>query len=186
MKFLNIFKSIAVFCLLFVATPAKSAPVPVDLTLGLWSVNATQSIDAGGFGIIIDYAGTTLKFDSQVAAGDTWNVSGYFDWISNFGSSGREKFTGTLASDYSLELNGFELVNPVNLGLADYFGLLGMSGNDITGGTAQASGSGVIDPSFVWSASRTVTAVPLPPTIWLFVSGLVVFFGVSRRKKKVS
>ena len=46
-----------------------------------------------------------------------------------------------------------------------------------------SSGGSPINPTFAAGLSATVTAIPIPPAVWLFGSGLLGLVGIARRKK---
>ena len=172
MKFSKpIYKLFIVIC--FSVTSVSAAPVAVDMTSGIWIITASDT--AGN-----DWSGSTLTFETQTESNDDWLLSGYFNWESDTGLFGRENFTGTLFSDRSLQLEGFELVPPINnIILAQYFSELSLSNNDIINGTWQANVPFI--PTNGWTASRSV--VPLPAAAWLFGTGLLGLIGLSKRKR---
>lgn len=139
---------------------ANAAPLDVDLTTGIWSITAEDN--AG-----ITWNDSTIDFQTQIADGDNWLLTGQFYWIGSNGAFGGENFTGTLYLDSSLELFGFELVPPtLGIVLGSYFATLGASGNEILNGSWDGSGI----PSDDWSAVRPI---PLPGAVWLLVSALL-------------
>ncbi len=157
----------------FSVASVSATPVAVDMTSGVWTITAS---DTGGN----NWSGSTLTFETQTASNDDWLLSGYFNWESDTGFFGRENFTGTLFLDRSLQLEGFELVPPINnIILGQYFSELALSNNDIINGTWQANVPFI--PTNGWTASRAV--VPLPATAWLFCSGLLGLIGISKRKR---
>lgn len=90
------------------------------------------------------------------------------------GVFGRENFTGTLFSDNTIELTGFEIVTPSN-GIVSgiYSGILSASGTEIINGLWGPVGTGIPGS---WSAVQTV---PIPAAAWLFGSGLLGLIGVA-------
>ena len=156
----------------FTSLAASAAPIPVDMTTGVWTITA---FDTGGN----DWSGSTLTIETQTAATDDWLLSGYFFWDNGAGAFGRENFTGTLFLDRSLELSGFELVSATSgIIIGDYFADLALSNNDIVDGTWVADGAFL--PTDGWTATRPV---PVPAAAWLFGSGLLGLVGMARRKK---
>jgi len=112
--------------------------------------------------------------------GVDYDLTGYFYWVGSgnqTGAFGRENFTGTLFSDNTIELTGFELVAPTNgIVLGIYSGLLSSSGIEIINGRWGPVGTGI---SGSWSAIQTV---PVPAAIWLFASGIFGLIGFSKYK----
>ncbi len=170
MKFNKIVSlTFAVAC--FLSVPVSAAPVQVDMTTGVWTISASDT--AGN-----NWSGSTLTFETQVADNDNWMLSGNFYWESDTGFFGGENFTGTLFSDRSLELEGIELVAPINnIILGQYFAELAPSNNNIINGTWQADVPFI--PTNGWTASRAV--VPLPAAAWLFGFSLIGLVSLARR-----
>ncbi len=154
----------------FSSTPANSIPIGFDSTNGTWNITATDSLG-------ITWNESTLNFNSQTLSGSDFLLEGYFFWQSNNGAFGRENFTGTLFSNNTLELTGFELIEPTSgIITANYFAILNDSGTQFINGSWDGSGT----PSNDWSAS--VSAVPIPSAIWLFGSGLVSLIGLGKKR----
>lgn len=144
---------IPLFAIVFFAmTPqvTNASVIGVDLTSGTWKVTG---IDIAGN----RWDGSTLVFKTQVLQGQEFTLSGHFNWVGSGGQFGRENFTGSLLSNRTLQLSGFEIVPPASGGIviANYSGLLADSGTDIINGSW--SGGAVI-PSNSWSA----TLAPVP------------------------
>jgi hypothetical protein len=153
-----------------ISSPVIAATVNADLTRGIWNVSA---VDVSG----LTWEGSTLTFESQVVDGDEYSLSGHFDWIGSNGAFGRESFTGTLFDDSTLQLSGFEIVEPASgIATANYFAILTESGTELING----SWDGTAIPSDDWSA--TLSAVPIPAAVWLFASGILGFGVISIRK----
>ena len=159
---------LAATVLLFAISNTNAATIDVDMTQGTWEISA---LDNRG----VDWGGSTINFNSQVADGDMWNLSGIFQWTSNRGSRGGERFNGTLGPDGELRLQGFELVDPVGIVLANYFAVLDDTGNRLLNGSWT---DGV--PSNDFSAVRVV---PLPPAFLLFGSALFGLIGIAKRRR---
>ncbi len=173
---IKIFKffQILVASFLFSGVLATAAPVPVDLTTGSWSVTAT---DQFGF----SWDGSSLFVETQTVSGDNWLLTGFFNWTADNGAYGRENFTGTLFSDRSIEFNGFEVVQPASgIGYTNYYATLSNPNNNLING--QWDTGSPFDPYDEWSAVRNLSSVPLPPTIWMFLVGLVGFAGFVKRR----
>jgi hypothetical protein len=92
-----------------VAASARAMPNLAQI----WTITGT---DVNG----TSFSGSTITFQSQVAAGADFSVTGFFSWIGSSGSSGRENFVGTLFADNRIELNGTSLEQSTHLGLAKY------------------------------------------------------------------
>ena len=160
----------------FICFNQANAAIPAgfDATDGTWIISAT---DTSG----LTWDGSTLNFESQVANGDDFSLEGYFFWEGSNGSFGRENFTGTLFSDNSIELSGFEIVAPASsIVTANYFALLADSGTEIINGSWDGSGI----PSDDWSAVLQVAPVPVPAAVWLFGSGLIGLIGMRKKSSK--
>ena len=144
-----------------------------SLTTAPWTV--TGDDDGGGIW------GETLVFETQVANGLDYDLTGYFYWVGSgnqTGAFGRENFTGTLFSDNTIELTGFEIVAPsIGIVLGIYSGMLSASDTEIVNGLWGPVGTGIPGS---WSAVQTV---PVPAAAWLFGGGLLGLIGVARRKK---
>ena len=141
-----------------------------------WVVNGND--DAGGIW------GESLTFETQVANGANYDLTGYFYWVgsgsaSAAGAFGRENFTGTLFSDNTFQLNGVEIVPPsYRIIRGIYSGLLSASGTEITNGRWGPLGPDGAGIPGSWSA---VQAVPVPAAVWLFGSGLIGLLTLARR-----
>ena len=156
---------------------ANAIPVGFDATDGTWVISAT---DTSG----LTWDGSTLIFESQTANGSDFLLEGYFIWTGSNGAFGRENFTGTLFSNNTIELSGFELVAPTSgIVLANYFAILADSGTEIINGSWDGSGI----PSNDWSAVlQATTAVPEPESILLFGIGIVGLFGLKYKAQKAA
>ncbi len=152
--------------LLFLSLSVSANAATVDLTNKLWVVDGFDTAS---------WLGSELVFTSQTANGNNDLLEGFFDWKSNGVDRGRELFTGTLFSDLSLNIEGFQLINPISIQLAIYDGEVTPGGKSIINGTWTTVGGG----TGVWSAA----VVPVPPAVWLFGSGLLGLVGAARRKK---
>ncbi|MCK9553748.1 VPLPA-CTERM sorting domain-containing protein [Aquamicrobium sp.] len=157
---------------IFTLQGVAAIPIDIDMTSGTWIVTAFDT--AGN-----NWSGSTLNFESQVASGDDWLLSGYFYWNNETGTSyGRENFAGTLSYDRSLYLEGHELVAPIsNIIMGEYFAELSVSDAEIINGTWQSGVPYV--PTDGWTAARMV--VPVPAAVWLLGSGLLGLVGVAKR-----
>jgi hypothetical protein len=141
--------------LLVPALPVAAATP--DLAAGIWALTAT---DVSG----LTWTGTTITFESQVAAGADFSISGYFNWIASNGAFGRENFVGTLFADNRIQMQGTAVVQPANgivLGL--YTAIVTADGRRMING----SWTGGV-PSNDWSA---VQAVPEPSQWALLLAG---------------
>jgi len=147
-----------------------------NLTTAQWTV--TGDDDAGGIW------GETLVFETQVANGLDYDLTGYFLWVgggNQTGSFGRENFTGTLFSDNQIELIGFEIEPPSNdIVFGGYSGILAASGTEITDGRWGPLSDGPSGIPGSWSA---VQSAPVPAAVWLFGSGLLGLVGMAKRKR---
>ena len=161
MKFIKI---VLVTTALVLTTSANAA-----LTNGYWDVTASGDGSTWNESVLI--------FTLQVPDGDNFILNGYFDWVGSGGSNsfGRENFTGTLFSDLSLQLTGFE-IDPGQpwdgIGLGVYTAELTPDFTQIINGS--------------WDVTSTLSAVqvvPLPAAVWLFGSGLIGLVSLARSKK---
>ncbi len=141
--------------IIFTINSVYSAPYyRVDLTAGTWNISA---VDKSG----LTWEGSTLIFESQTAEEEEeeeddddddniYLLKGHFNWIGSNGSFGRENFTGTLFSDNTLKLSGFELAGPRSgIVICNYFAILADNGTEIINGSWDGSGI----PSDDWSAT---------------------------------
>ncbi len=166
------FSLAALLISLIVFAPVNAAPVDVDMTVGTWIISATDDVG-------LSWDGSTINFDSQAADGDVWDLAGVFEWIGSSGASGGERFTGTLEPDRTLRLQGFELIDPVNIVLATYFAILDDTGNRLVDG----NWTGIGIPSDDFSAVRVVpNPVPIPAALWLFGTALIGLVGIARKR----
>lgn len=160
------------------------------LWFGLSSLTASASTiltgdvwDVTGDDGFYTWTGSTLVFTSQTPApsGSDFAIEGYFDWMSSGGHSGRELFRGTFFADHTLRFDGYQLIDPVGIVLANYTGRLSADGNTIIGawGTGVVPGSG-IPGDFQAVRRAAVVAVPEPVSAWLFVSGLLGLIGLAK------
>ena len=149
--------------LILTILPMESEANTVDLTSGYWLVTGHDSFV---------YDGSKLYFQSQMPNGDDYLLNGYFDWISTDGGHyGREVIQGTLFSDFSLHLNGIQILPPASgIGLANYEAEVKADGSEIINGIWYS-------PSGVWSAKH----VPIPGAIWLLCTGLVGLIGLKNK-----
>jgi hypothetical protein len=131
-----------------ICTKAEAATI-VDLTQGQWEVAALDSVN---------WNGSDLIFEAQVPNGSDFDIVGYFDWYSNGSYRGRELFSGTYNSNGLLNFRGFQLINPIGIGLANYQAEV-ISSSQISDGTW--GGLGV--SSGKWSATNVGLATELNP-----------------------
>lgn len=161
--------------------PPKAEAATIDLTGDVWDV---EGFDEGGN----VWDGSTLFFETQTANGENYDLTGYFDWVGAgplcpSGCSGRELFTGTLFSDFSLELNGGSLIDPVGIVLGAY-SASALDGQTIINGIWGPLNTPVVPGE--WTASRgAVSEVPLPAALPLFLAGLAGLGFVRGRKQKL-
>lgn len=160
--------------------PPKAEAATIDLTGGVWNVEGFDD-----FGNVWD--GSALVFETQVFNGTDYDLTGYFDWVGAgpscpIGCSGRELFTGTLFSDFSLELNGFDLIDPVGIVTAS-FSAIALDDLTIVNGIWGALNQPVIPGE--WTASRVgaPSEVPLPAALPMFLAGLAGFGFVRGRNR---
>ena len=149
--------------------------VSASLVTAPWTVTGTD--DAGGTW------GESLTFETQVANGADFDLTGYFYWVgggNQVGAFGRENFTGTLFSNNTFQLNGTEIIAPSSRIIRGvYSGVLSASGTEILNGRWGALGPDGAGIPGSWTAVQTV---PVPAAIWLFVSGLIGFVGLAKRR----
>lgn len=126
-----------------------------DLTTLPWRVTAS---DVAGR----PWSSSVLVFTQQVAVEQGFNVEGYFDWFLNGVAQGRELFRGTLSESGSLDIAGYELIDPGSILLDVYRARVSASGTEIVNGTFGVP-EGIAG---VWSAVQTIpmTARFLSPT----------------------
>lgn len=130
-----------------------------DLTTLPWLVNAA---DVAGR----PWSSSILVFTEQVPDGDGFLLSGYFDWYLSGISQGRELVRGTMNSSGSIDLAGYELINPGEIILDVYRARLAADGHALVNGTFGVP-QGVAG---VWSARQTLgltIALTAPDTIEL-------------------
>ncbi|MBB5517350.1 hypothetical protein [Amphiplicatus metriothermophilus] len=154
--------------------PARAEAATIDLTGDAWSVEGFDD-----FGNVWD--GSTLVIETQDFNGTDYELTGYFDWVGvgpscPAGCSGRELFTGTLFGDLNLELNGFDLIDPVGIVTASY-SAFAFDELTIVNGVWGPLHTPVIPGE--WSASRAgaPSEIPLPGAAALFASVLAGAFG---------
>ena len=107
-----------------------------------------------------------MTITDQVASGPDFLLDGHFDWLCVTGGpcSGRELFTGTLVGNL-FTVSGFDLVDPVYLGLGTYTGTVSADGNSISGTFTSLGGT---TPLGSWSVIRVPN--PSPSTSSLAVT----------------
>jgi len=150
----------ALFCF-YISLPVHA--ISIDLTQPKWTVDGFDTAS---------WIGSELFFTSQTADGVNYFLEGYFDWRSNGVYRGTELFTGTLFNDMTLRLDGYKLINPINIQSFVYLGELTADGKSIVNGTWGPTGSG----SGTWSASVVPShSVYEPNTLWLFIAGFIVY-----------
>lgn len=124
--------------------------VTVDLIGTSWIVNGED--DAG-----VSWNNSSLVFTNQVATSTGFDVSGAFQWSADNGAFGGERFTGTMAPDGTLDLTGYQIVEPSNrIGLGRYRATMRPDGARIVRGT--------------WVGAFTTTS---PPGRWDARRGIV-------------
>ncbi len=176
------FKSVLSASIILASLTVSSSVLAIDLTTGIWNISAVDNANN-------TYEGTTLKFTSQIdSVSGNSNVEGYFDWIGNNSSLGREIFVGTFFSDLSLELSGQEILPPSNnIVIAFYEGDVTPDGNSILNGSwSRLPGGPALIPGN-WTATRQVVTPPNPeqtpePTSMIGLLALGILGGVSRLK----
>ena len=152
--------------------PVLSVAAPPDLDAGIWTITG---VDVSGIG----WSGSTITFESQVAQGADYQVSGYFYWIGTGGQHGRENFQGTLFASNHITLHGYQLVAPTSgiITNVTYNADVTADGTHMINGTW--GGNGI--PSNAWTA---VQAVPEPGQWALFLAGLAFFAMRARGLKR--
>lgn len=141
----------AVACLFLaqsICTKAEAANI-VNLTQGQWEVTGSDSVN---------WNGSDLVFETQSPNGADFNITGYFDWYSREVYRGRELFAGTYTSNGFLNLRGFQLINPIGIGLANYQAEV-LSPSQISNGTW----GGLNIFSGIWSAANESTVAESDP-----------------------
>ncbi|MEX0268806.1 PEP-CTERM sorting domain-containing protein [Leptolyngbyaceae cyanobacterium UHCC 1019] len=170
----------AVACLLLaqsICTKAEAANI-VNLTQGQWEVTGSDSVN---------WNGSDLVFETQSPNGADFNITGYFDWYSREVYRGRELFTGTYTSNGLLNLRGFQLINPIGIGLANYQAEV-LSPSQIDNGTWRLGGiRGIwtaINSNTVPESNPNTAAVPEPSS--MLGLGIVALGGamLKRRTKR--
>ena len=118
----------------------------VDLTTTDWIVSGTDIN-----GTVWDESVLVFTDQRPIGTSGDYEIEGFFDWVSNTGSSGREIFEGTLSADLLLSFAGVQLINPNGIVLAVYLGTVTADGSSIVNGS-WSNGT----PSNDWSAVRVV------------------------------
>lgn len=154
-------------CLLLaqsICTKARAGTI-INLTQGQWEVT--------GFDIA-NWNGSDLVFETQVANGADFDITGYFDWYSNTTYRGRELFSGTYTSNGFLDFSGFQLINPISIQLANYQAEV-LSPSQIGNGTWRATGI-----SGTWTATNPTAIIEpnLPPTATVPEPSSVLSLGI--------
>jgi hypothetical protein len=126
-----------------ICAKAEAANI-INLTQGQWEVTGSD---------IENWNGSDLFFTTQVANGANFDITGYFDWYSNGAYRGRELFSGTYTSSGFLNFNGFQLINPIRIQLANYQAEV-LSLSSIGNGTWSAAGI-----SGTWAATNPTAFV---------------------------
>jgi len=120
--FLRSLKLILAFLVLAGAAHAEIE----DLTGDVWSVCGWDGLSS--------WDDTRLVFTNQIDGEVGVELEGYFDWLSDQGSTGREHFRGTLKSNGDLALQGFSLKGSNNIVNSRYEGRLSANGMTIVDG----------------------------------------------------
>lgn len=132
----------ALIITVLLAVTAGAAPAQtVELTGMAWEVTGFDQIS---------WNGSDLFFTSQIPTASGYNLVGYFDWYSNGQFRGRELFRGTLTSTRHLQIEGYQLINPINIQRARYNADVAPNGARIINGTWIGLESPI---SGVWSAT---------------------------------
>jgi len=145
-----------------------------------WDVNAPQSTAAPGSIISFDLDGTWLNVYSASNAIQAGPANPGFPVPNgSFDDSG-----GTITIDLRALI--------YNWNGTDLNGYPASGSDGIATGTVDAAGNynvswaayiaGPFNTVSNWSASGTVTAVPLPSAVWLFGSGLIGLISIARKK----
>ncbi|WP_224815203.1 hypothetical protein [Hasllibacter sp. MH4015] len=132
--FRDVFLAAAV--LFFGALPAAAQ----DLTGAVWSVC--------GYDGAYTWHDTRLVFLDQSATETGMGLSGYFDWRSSGGHTGREWFHGTLDADGSLALQGVEISGGASIVTSRYLAQVNDEGTAIVDGVWLDGAPGI------WAALR--------------------------------
>ncbi|MEG4442957.1 PEP-CTERM sorting domain-containing protein [Microcoleus sp. AT9_B5] len=140
---------------------AKAKAATINLTHGQWEVTGSD---------IANWNGSDLVFETQVANGADFDITGHFDWYSNETYRGRELFSGTYTSNGFLDFSGFQLINPISIQLSDYQAEV-LSTSQIGNGTwrtgsikgtwAATNPTAILEPNL----PPTATVVPEPSSI---------------------
>lgn len=139
--FRSVARLLALAALALAAAPSR-ALAQVDLTQPGWLVTGLDAVS---------WNGSVLVFESQIPTAAGHDLSGYFDWYSNGNYRGRELFRGSLSSALSLDVQGYQLVNPSGIVLGRYRATVTPDGLLIVQGTWQAVTNGL---NGVWGAAR--------------------------------
>jgi hypothetical protein len=160
--------------------PSIALADPPNLTAGIWNVNA---IDQRG----TNWGGSTLTFESQVAQGANYQVGGYFNWLANNGSFGRENFLGTLFANNHLTVQGTAIVPPSNrIVIGTYDADLSASGLSLLNGRWDGiPGGSAVVASDNWSAIQSITprSTAEPHTEVALIIGLPLLFAAARKRQ---
>ncbi|MCP2728507.1 PEP-CTERM sorting domain-containing protein [Limnofasciculus baicalensis] len=161
----------AVACLLLaqsICTKAEAGTI-INLTQGQWEVTGSDTAN---------WNGSDLFFESQVANGTDFEITGYFDWYSNQTYRGRELFSGTYTANGFLNFTGFQLINPIAIQLANYQAEV-LSPSQIGNGTWRGGGiSGTwvaTNPTAILEPNPDSVTVPEPSSV--FSLGIVAVAG---------
>jgi hypothetical protein len=151
---------------------------PPNLTAGSWNISAIDQAN-------INWGGSTLTFERQVAQGSDYQVGGYFNWTGNNGAFGRENFSGTLFANNRLTLQGSAIVPPASgIVTSSYEAQLSANGTSLING--RWGGIGAI-PSDNWSAVQSVAprSTPEPQAEMAVMVGLPFLFVAARKRRSV-
>ncbi len=109
----------------------------------------------------------SLTITSETWNGEVWAIAGAFEWKCLFGAecSGFEQVDGTLTPSGEIELVGFNLIDPENIGLRSYTGQRSANGLTITG----------TFPGGTWTVSR-VSAFAVPAEVATIQSAVDQFW----------
>ena len=110
----------------FLALAGAIPAAAQDLTGAVWSVC--------GYDGQYTWHETRLVFETQSPGSPGWAVSGYFDWRSSGGHTGRERFNGTLSPSGALSLLGHSLEGETSIVTSRYLADVSHDGQTIVRG----------------------------------------------------
>jgi hypothetical protein len=169
-------------CLL---TPEKAL---AKLTDGYWEIISSNDNEGGFYSGHRNWDGSKIHFLTDFPNDRNHALTGYFDWTSNEGDSGRENFEGTLDSNNNLDLNGTGIVPPTSGELdtwirTEYHANLAVSGTQFQHGYWFRLHTDPNFPPFYQLANWSAVQVPEPETYAMLLAGFGLLGLMVRRKK---